>query len=348
MATWQPRALKKRESEFNLGEDAPPLEQPVAAVASTSSAAAAPAAGSSSEWNGAADLDDLEEEQPEAKRPRTEAPAAPAPAPAPAPDPTRDEVAEGAPRLAEHIKSAAKFNKVAAMAYALIEGGRVTRANAGAFFVVLEAAMLEPARLRDKTYRVAFRKLFGAAVERAPLFPPAAQAALKVWEVRVLVQCDLHTDDTFQFNRAAKAVREALHGLPCVYKALEPEGAVHLPEADRGVWARALYECVESAMAHHKYGWAKTTCDMLVKAIIDRRQNFDEAEQAEMQMWNAKCKGQKVVRQQEYASQRRDQTSFERKESEWSRADIANAKKGGDGGGGGGGLDGWCAKQSLN
>ena len=61
----------------------------------------------------------------------------------------------------------------------------------------------------------------------------------------------------------------------------------------------------------------------------------------------AKCKGQKVMRQQEYASERREQTSYERKEAEWSRADIANAKKG-DGGGGGGGLDGWCAKQSLN
>ena len=32
---------------------------------------------------------------------------------------------------------------------------------------------------------------------------------------------------------------------------------------------------------------AKTTCDMLVKAIIDRRQNFDEAEQAEMQKGSA-------------------------------------------------------------
>jgi len=134
-----------------------------------------------------------------------------------------------------------------------------------------------------------------------------------------------------------------------VYKALEPEGAVHLPEGERPAWADVLFDCVDAAMQHHKYGWAKTTCDILVKAIIDRRQNFSDEQQAEIQVWNAKCKGQRVVRQQEHASAKaRDQTAFERKEAEWSRADIASQQKGGDGGGGGGGLDGWAAKQSLN
>lgn len=47
-----------------------------------------------------------------------------------------------------------------------------------------------------------------AAVARAHLFPESAQPALKRWEVRVLAQIDLHTDDSFQFNKAAKVVRE--------------------------------------------------------------------------------------------------------------------------------------------
>ena len=336
--SWQPRVLKKRQAEFVVeGEPEPAAAAPAAA----SSSEPPPAAASSSNpaWNGAADLDDLEEEaEPKEKRPRTEEAAAP--------DPKRDEVAEGAPRLAEHIKSNAKFNKVAAMAYALLESGRVTSANAGAFFTVLEAAMDDPRRLREQPYRVAYRKLFSAAIARASLFPPSKQWRLRLWELHVITQIDLYTDDTFQFNRAAKTVRESLHGLPCIYKALEPDGAVHLPEDERGAWAAVLFECVDAAMRHHVYGWAKPTCDTLVKTIIDRRQNFEEDEQAEMQVWNAKCKGHKVVRQQEYASSRRDQSSYERKEAEWSRADISTKK--GDGGGGGGGLDGWCAKQGLN
>ena len=241
--------------------------------------------------------------------------------------------------------SAAKFNKVAAMAYALLSSGRVTRANSGAFFTVLEAGMSEPRRLRDSTYRVAFRKLYNSALTKAPIFPDAAQPTLRRWKLQVLTQIDLYTDDTFQFNRAAKEVRESLTGLPCIYPALEPSGVVHLAEEERPAWSTALFDCLGAAMAHHKYPWAKTTCDMLVKAAVDRRQNFTDAQQAELQVWNATCKGQKIVRQQEYASTRKDQTAFERNEEHWQRADIS---KGGGGGEQVGGLDNWCAKQSLN
>uniref|UniRef100_A0A7S2I5J5 Uncharacterized protein n=1 Tax=Haptolina brevifila TaxID=156173 RepID=A0A7S2I5J5_9EUKA len=231
------------------------------------------------------------------------------------------------------------------MAYALLSSGRVTRANAGAFMSVLEAAMTDPHRLRDSTYRVGYRKLYNAAITRAALFPESAQPTLRIWQLQVLTQIELYTDDTFQFNRAAKQVQESLKGLPCIYPALEPSGAVHLPEAERAVWATALFDCLGAAMAHHKYPWAKTTCDMLVKAAVDRRQNFDDEQQSELQVWNAKCKGQKIVRQQEYASMRKDQTSFERNEDHWRTADISK----GDGGGSqAGGLDNWCAKQSNN
>ena len=131
-------------------------------------------------------------------------------------------------------------------------------------------------------------------------------------------------------------------------KALEPPGAVHLPEAERPPWVLALYQCVGSAMRQFKSSpWAKPTCDLLVKSLVDRRHHLTEAQQAELQAWNAMCKGHKAQRQQEHMAQQvRDQTSFERKESEWRAADIAKEKKGADVGGSG--LDGWCAKQSLN
>jgi len=336
--SWQPRALKKRAEEFNVGGSSSSSSTATDAAAV---AQAAPSASTDSNFKGAADLDDLEDEEkaaPASKRPRTEDAAPPKPA-----GPPRDEVAEGASRLAEHIKSSAKFNKVAAMAFALLEGGRVTRANGGAFFAVLESAMDDPRRLREQPYRVAYRKLFTSAISKASLFPEAAQPTLRLWELQVLAQIDIFTDDSYQFNRAAKTIRESLTQLPCIYKALEPEGAVHLPEADRPPWVDALFDCVGAAMLHFKYPWSKTTCDMLVKALIDRRQNFSDEQQAEMQSWNAQCKGQKVQRQQEHQAARKDQTSYERKEAEWRSADISTSK---NGGGGGGGLDGWCAKQS--
>jgi hypothetical protein len=370
--TWEPRALKKRKETFNVGSSSTfvPSTSAIGRQIDMEEARKAEVAGAS-EFKGAADLDDLEEgdeqgQDAPAKKPRMEASTAAADtsgmadagtpaaasssadkAPTPA-GPARDEVAEGAPRLGEHIKSASKFNKVASMCFALLDAGRVTRANAGPFFSVLEAALENPLRLREQPYRVAYRKLFTAALAKSALFPERAQPTLKLWRLSVLAQLDLFTDDSYQFNRAASQIREAMHGLPCIYKALEPEGTPsHLPEEERPRWATALFDCVGAAMAHFKLPWTKTTCDMLVKALVDRRQNLDEAQQAELQEWNALCKGQKVVRQQQHAAGKaRELTSYERKEAEWKSADIAMSKKGGGGDGGGGGLDGWCAKQS--
>lgn len=346
---WVPRAIKKRGGgEFNVqrddAEEAPAASAPEAASASASTSAAA---ASSSSWNGAADLDDLTDGDGkearaggEAKRARVEAPPAAV---------ERDEVAEGAPRLAQHIRSSAKFVKVSAMAYGLLEARRVTEKNGAAFFEVLTAGMEDPHRLRDKEMRVAVRKLYNAAIEKRHLFPEECQLQLRVWRLHVLTQIELFTDDNFQFSRACKTVREAVEGLPCIYPALEPSGAKHLPEHERSAWIPAIFDCVEAAMLHHKHLWAKTTVDMVVKAMVDRRQNFSDAQQRTLQEWNARVKGQQIQRQQAHQQAsihaRREQTAYERKEAEWHSADITTAK-GGDVQGGN--IDNWMAKQGNN
>ena len=101
---------------------------------------------STTSFNGAADLDELADEdvkpkieESQAKRPKLE----PVPARAPV-DPNRDSVVDGAPRLAQHIRTSSKFIKVAGMAYALLEGKQVTEKNAGAFFEVSRRARKDP------------------------------------------------------------------------------------------------------------------------------------------------------------------------------------------------------------
>ena len=46
------------------------------------------------------------------------------------------------------------------------------------------------------------------------MFPPECELQLRVWQLHVLTQIELFTDDNFQFSRAAKTVREAIEGLP--------------------------------------------------------------------------------------------------------------------------------------
>lgn len=218
------------------------------------------------------------------------APAAASPAAA------KDEIGAAAPRLAEHIKSVAKFVKVASMATSLLEEGRVTKNNSEAFFEVLEAGMADPKRLREPKFRQAFRRLYGAATSRKELFGLKRQAALRLWQMRVINQIDLHSREAEQVLRICKEVRAGLMLLPCHDPSLEPPprpGARRemMPEAARPVWAEALFECIEVAMTEvHAHEWAKNDLNTLVKTAQDRRQNFTDAHAEAILGWNRKRK----------------------------------------------------------
>ena len=54
---------------------------------------------------------------------------------------------------------------------------------------------------------------------------------IDVWRLRVLVQIDLCTDDTFQFAGSVRKVIAKLEQLPCFYPALEPAGGPPLAPA---------------------------------------------------------------------------------------------------------------------
>ena len=160
---WMPRAIRKQErqndgslsklqKQFNVEKAPAPAPAPVVKTEASPSTAAAKGSTSSSwrmphdqaststtSFKGAADLDELADEdvkpkveESQAKRPKLEPP----PSAKPAVDPNRDSVLDGAPRLAQHIRTSSKFVKVAGMAYALLEGKQVTEKNAGAFFEV--------------------------------------------------------------------------------------------------------------------------------------------------------------------------------------------------------------------
>eukprot|EP00308_Calcidiscus_leptoporus_P021846 CAMPEP_0119360326 /NCGR_PEP_ID=MMETSP1334-20130426/7967_1 /TAXON_ID=127549 /ORGANISM="Calcidiscus leptoporus, Strain RCC1130" /LENGTH=366 /DNA_ID=CAMNT_0007375151 /DNA_START=13 /DNA_END=1113 /DNA_ORIENTATION=+ len=357
--TWVPRVLKKRPNAFNVAAGLSSDNALGSSCEKLEGAAAAPATAMVPEWGGQADLDDLpaddEEDacgEPSSKRARTDAmPGAGSGKAVVAKEP-KDEIIEAAPRLATHIATASKFNKVAAMAYSLLESGQVTRKNAHAFLMVLEAGLGEPKQLRRKELRVAYRRLYTAACDREDLFPPSAAQTLQLWRVHVLLQLDLYTDDNFQFSRAARQVREWLEKLPCIYPALEPANAKHMPEGDRQPWVEVIFDCIEVAVMHYKHLWAKTTVDILIRAVVDRRQNFSQVQQATIQEWNAMCKGQKIQRQQEHARNVKDQTAYEKKEAEWNSSDIKKTQnswaKDAKNAVNLGGLDAWAAKQISN
>mmetsp|Transcript_60186 Transcript_60186/g.138059 ORF Transcript_60186/g.138059 Transcript_60186/m.138059 type:complete len:336 (-) Transcript_60186:924-1931(-) len=237
--------------------------------------AAAPASASAAAATGAA-----EASAPDAAQ---EAGAAPA-------SKTKDEIVEAAPRLAEHIKSAAKFVKVATMACTLLEEGRVTMYNSEAFFAILEAGVADPKRIRNKEMRSAYRRLYGAALQRKDAFHTKRQAQLRLWHMQVINQIDLFSKHADQFARITKEIRHGLLLLPCITPSLEPPtrtGAPreHLPPGARRVWADSLFDCLEVGMVQHKQPWAATELNMLVKTAYDRRQNFTDKQTSSLAEW---------------------------------------------------------------
>jgi hypothetical protein len=207
-SVWVPRAVKTIER-----------------AAAAANAAVAPAAACAVPSTGgcrADDLDDLADEQPAVKRARGDNEAESEPAvkgeEGAEDEPTstlsvEDEVISGAPRLAQHIKSASKCIKVAAMAYALLDQqGAVTARSSGAFFEVLEAAMSEPMRpVTEPKFRVAYRKLFEGVQRRRQAFSAEHCAQIDVWTFQLHTALELaQADESFAFTRATRKVRAEL------------------------------------------------------------------------------------------------------------------------------------------
>jgi len=296
--SWVPRALQNSAEGFTSANSDSPKpssssESVWASSSGTSWAESGPAGGKKRKE--AVEVDVLAG----LKKPKAEAPA-PAAATASsedAADGAKDEVMEGAPKLAQHIKSNAKFVKVANMATSLLEQGRVNRNNSDAFFEVLEAGVAEPKRIRQRELRIAARRLYGAAVQRKELFPPKRQAMLRLWGMRVVNQVDLYTLQEEQFCRITKEIRHGLLLLPCLNPSDEPparSGAPreHMPEAARGIWAESIFECLEVALlaVNPQRPWAQQETNMLIKTAFDRRQNFCEEHAKMLAEWDVKRK----------------------------------------------------------
>lgn len=204
-SVWVPRAVKHVER-------AERAERAAAASAAEPAAAAEPSGPADGGWRGADDLDDLDAHN--AKRQRGDGAAAEEPAIKAEASEARvasleEEVIAGAPRLAQHIRSAAKCIKVAAMAYSLLEQGAVTPRSSGPFFLVVEAAMEEPMRpVVELKFRVAYRRLFEGLLRRKHAFSPEQQERLEAWQFQLSTSLELvQADDSFAFTRAAKKVR---------------------------------------------------------------------------------------------------------------------------------------------
>lgn len=162
-----------------------------------------------------------EPSSPASKRVKIEEPDEPEPsaaaaAPEPTPAPAAAGPSQALDKIAVHIANPKKFTKAASLALTLMRSGELSRAHGKSLFKVLSAAMEPtPRRANDAAVRFEYRELFDAAEECAEdgVLNAKHKARLAVWLLYARTINDVHTDDTFQFAKAAKAIRALIEGL---------------------------------------------------------------------------------------------------------------------------------------
>ena len=216
--------------------------------------------------------------------------------------PPGDEAGAALERLRGHVGSRKKFAKAAALAVRLLEGGALRKKPHGeALYGLLAAALADPQAADAPELRRPYRRLFKAALDHAEVLPLRRLEAVNTFCLRAVVRPELHSDDSFAFNKAAARVKDAIDGLPAADGPADgaSDGAPDGPAAGGGPdadWVRAaVVDCIRTAHGMYRlHAWARTTTDMLTRHALMNRAKFREPERKEVQRLWQFVKGEKV------------------------------------------------------
>lgn len=151
------------------------------------------------------------------------------------------------------------------------------------FITALSALMIDPALvdavanpggLRDVTTigdrgtRTAYAALFAAMVARSEVFPEADREKLVTWSLQGGATCELLTDDTYQYAKAMRRVREAIEALPAGEANRTAEAAAR---------RHAIISCLDAAWVKHAMPWAKVEIEHCFLKAAEKRLLFTPA-----------------------------------------------------------------------
>eukprot|EP00240_Pyramimonas_obovata_P006395 CAMPEP_0118942060 /NCGR_PEP_ID=MMETSP1169-20130426/35266_1 /TAXON_ID=36882 /ORGANISM="Pyramimonas obovata, Strain CCMP722" /LENGTH=316 /DNA_ID=CAMNT_0006886979 /DNA_START=75 /DNA_END=1022 /DNA_ORIENTATION=+ len=125
-----------------------------------------------------------------------------------------DQITSSIEKIASHIGNLKKFTKAASLARQLLRSGQFERKYGKAFMKVLEAAMQDPSRVHDPLLRNDYRALFLAVEAEAESFSKPDRDQINVWSLRAVLTNELHTDDTYGFNKVLAKIKEQVEKLP--------------------------------------------------------------------------------------------------------------------------------------
>jgi hypothetical protein len=143
--------------------------------------------------------------------------AAPSEHPGPASQPQQqpgDQVKAALTKIASHISNPSKFQKASGLLRQLLDSGALTKEHRQQLFDTVRAAFKHPEHCTKPTLRKEYMRLMQAIERRDELFRNAERQQLEVYAIYAQLQNELHTDDSFVFNRVLRKVQELLSQLP--------------------------------------------------------------------------------------------------------------------------------------
>ncbi|KAK9824923.1 hypothetical protein WJX74_007145 [Apatococcus lobatus] len=117
-------------------------------------------------------------------------------------------------RLATHISNPKKMKKAGCLLRQLLSDGKIEQSHSSLVFEVLRSAMRKPANATDPTLIKEYERLFSTASKHADIFSPRQKGQLDVYGVWGVWRGQLHSDDSFDFNKAAGRIKDSISHLP--------------------------------------------------------------------------------------------------------------------------------------
>ncbi|KAG2484772.1 hypothetical protein HYH03_016426 [Edaphochlamys debaryana] len=129
-------------------------------------------------------------------------------------------------KLASHISNPDKFPKASGLLRQLLEGGALGREHREPLFAAIKAAFSDFDNASEASLRRDYMKLVHCLERRAePLLSGPQRRHLEVYRVVGFLQNEMHTDDSFVFNKVLARIKEAVVALPPATEADEDAAA---------------------------------------------------------------------------------------------------------------------------
>ncbi|KXZ44559.1 hypothetical protein GPECTOR_65g177 [Gonium pectorale] len=235
-------------------------------------------------------------------------------------------------KIASHISNPDKFPKASGLLRQLLESGALrAAAHREPLFQAIKAAFSDFDAASEPGLRRDYMKLAHSLDKWAEgLLSKPQLAQLSVYRIVGFTQNEMHTDDSFVFNKVGPG-REGRWGRG-------PGAGAAGGAAVGSVWTaaqtlvmrrQALIECLITSRGFHKTPWARTSVELLVEHFARHRDRFAGQQQLAVDEMVRFVRAARAARPTGPSQKEinRDTTSFDRARSEWSRATVSTRGK---------------------